>query len=82
MMTTITLFLLFGVGIWLYRQGKKADQIDELEDTLKKKEALHEMGQEHDAETDSILGELNRVDPDRDDNGSGSGPPSVLHKRR
>ena len=82
MMTTITLLILFGVGFWLYRQGKKADQIDELEDTLKKKEALHEMGQEHDAETDSILGELNRANHDRDDNGSDSGPPSVLHKRR
>jgi hypothetical protein len=73
MMTLLTLLILAGGGLWLYRQGKKADQVEELEDALETRGKLHKMGHGHDIKTDNILDELRGVP---------ASPPSVLHKPR
>jgi len=73
MMTLLTLLILAGGGLWLYRQGKKADQVEELENALETRGKLRKLGHSHDIETDSILDKLGGVPVC---------PPSVLHKPR
>jgi len=74
MTTAIILLLLVGIGlVWAFSAGKKSSDLRHYKTDLWATQRTNEMNEEHDAESQDILAELDRTD-------NPPGPPSVLHK--